>query len=186
MSSTDLQVHCHEFAGGRPALAFSLEHLEQAVDKFGTELAGEFPHKPHPTMRNAKLPVYGLAYSGFVKNLKLSLQNGSPQLSFRLLATVHPYPEPSRVIATYDVTIQQPLNVFLSYSETARELRWTSQTTPLATVHPELAEDATAILSTLDVPAPFVDTYKRDVEAIVLWATSSSVVNLVVERWFRG
>ena len=64
MSSTDLQVHFHSFAGGRPALAFSLSHLEGAVSQFGKALSGVFPDSPHTMMRNSKLPVYDLAYSG--------------------------------------------------------------------------------------------------------------------------
>ncbi|MDE0334056.1 MAG: hypothetical protein OXI64_03790 [Defluviicoccus sp.] len=180
MSLTDLQVHCHNFAAGRPALAFSLEQLELAVDAFGSALAGNFPHGPHPTMRNAKLPVYELAYSVFVNNLKLSIENGSPKLCFALLATVHPYRNPSKVIATYNVKIKYPLDVFLSYSQTTRQLRWTSRENPFATVYPEFMNDAEDILRGLQVPEPVLDKYKHDVEAIVLWATSSSIVNLVV------
>ena len=180
MSSTDLQVHCHEFAEGRPALAFSLEHIKRAVNTFGSTLAGKFPHNPHYLMRNARLPVYSLAYSGFVKKLQLRIKNGSPQLWVELLATVHPYREPSKVIVTYEITIDDPVDVFLSYSEVTRELRWASRSSPLATVHSTFSDNAKDILRELGVSEPVLDNYKRDVEVVVLWTTSSSVVQLVV------
>lgn len=180
MSSTDLQVDCHAFAGGRPALALSLEHIKGSVDAFGSALAGDFADNPHSSMRNARLPVCGLAYSGFVNQLNLNLKHGSPQLWIELRATVHLHRKPSKVIATYKITIEEPLDVFLSYSEPIRELRWASGSSPLVTVHPEFTEEADAILRELNVPDPIFDNYKRDVETIVIWTTSSSVVQLVV------
>ncbi|MDD9996687.1 MAG: hypothetical protein OXQ89_02975 [Rhodospirillaceae bacterium] len=180
MSSTDLQVHCHDFAGGRPALAFSIEHIQRAIDAFGKALAGRFPDKPNPVMRDVRLPVYDLAYSVFLKELNLSIRDGSPQLWIKLLATVHPYENPSRVIATYEITIDKPFEVFLSYSETTRKLRWASQAIPLATVRPEFTENAEDILRKLNVPKPVLDNYERKVEAVILWTSSSSAVQLVV------
>ena len=180
MSSTDLQVHFHNFAGGRPALAFSLSHLERAVAQFGEALAGVFPGSPHTMMKNAKLPVYDLAYSGFVRLLKLDLTSVVPQLKAELVATVHPYGDPSRVIATYNVTLDRPLDVFLSYSEVTRELRWASRTSPLANVSPSFTPDAEQILQDLNVPEPVLDTYERKVEATIVWNTANTFVQLVL------
>ena len=181
MSSTDLQVHFHSFAGGRPALAFSLEHLEAVTSQFGQRLAGVYPHSPHVMMRNARLPVYDLAYSGFVRDLKLDLTNGTPQLDAKLVATVHPYGDPSKVIAKYDVTLDRPLDVFLSYSEASRELRWASRTSPPANVAPRFTNDAEEILRNLtDVPEPVLNSYERKVEATIVWNTSNTFVQLIL------
>jgi len=178
--STDLQVQCHRFAGGRPALAFSLTHLEEIISKMGTVLAGAFPDKPHPTMADAKLPVYDLAYSGFVKILKLDLRNGPPLLEAALTATVHPFGDPSRIIATYEVTLDRPLDVFLQYSAATRELRWASKTSPLANVAPSFAADAEQILTDLNVQEPVLETYERKVEATIVWNTSNTFIQLVL------
>lgn len=179
--STDLQVQCHLFAGGRPALAFSLEHLEMAVLEYGTVLAGTYPDNPHPLMRNTKLPVYNLAYSGFVRTLELDLSGGTPTLAAALVATVHPFNEPTQVIATYEVTLDRPLDVYLDYSESSRELRWAPRTSPLANVVPRLMPDAQQILERLGVPPPVLDTYERKVEGIIIWSTSNTFVQLVID-----
>ncbi len=178
--TTDLQVHCHQFAAGRPALAFALDHLEAVISAFGKKLAGSFPGIPHSTMGNAKLPVYGLAYSGFVHALKLNLTNGHPTLEAELIATVHPYDEPAKVIATYIVTLDRPLEVFLSYSRATRELRWAAQTSPLANVSPQLTPNAESILQGLGVPEPVLDTYERKVETQIIWNTANTFVQLVL------
>lgn len=180
MSSTDLQVQFHNFAGGRPALAFSLERLEEAISQMGSVLAGSFPGKPHSMMRNAKLPVYDLAYSGFVRVLKLDHTGGTPRLEADLIATVHPYGDPSRVIATYEVSLDQPLDLYLAYSEASRELRWASKTSPLANVAPNFMPDAEQILQDLHVPEPVLDTYERKVETTIVWNTSNTFVQLVL------
>ena len=181
MSSTDLQVQFHNFAGGRPAISFSLSHLEQAVLQFGEALAGNFPDNPHTMMRDIKLPLYDLAYSGFVKTLVIDLSGGAPKLRAELVATVHPFGQPSQVIATYEVTLDQPVDVFLSYSEATRELRWASKTSPLANVAPSFTADAEQILQRLNLPEPVLDTFERKVETIIVWSTSSSFVQLVVD-----
>lgn len=180
MTSTDLQVHCHEFAGGRPALAFSIEHLEKAILQFGTALAGTYPDIPHPNMANAKLPVFNLAYSGFVRTLQLDLLGGVPLLSAALVATVHPFGHPEQVIASYEVTLDRPLDVFLAYSEATRELRWASSTSPLANVAPSFTPEAEQILQGLGLPEPVLDTYERKVETTIIWNTSNTFVQLVI------
>ena len=83
MPTTDLQEHCYRFAGGRVALAFSLRLLEDVVAKLGTELKGSFPDNPHVMMGNAKLPLYDLAYSAFIRTLSLDLSGGSARLFAR-------------------------------------------------------------------------------------------------------
>ncbi len=180
MSSTDLQVHCHKFAGGQPALAFSLKHIKRIIETFSRTLAGKYPDNPHPMMCNAKLPIYGLAYSGFVKDLNLNINGGYPQLSINLLVTVHPYKNPSKVIATYKVTNSAPIDVFLTYSEKTGKLRWAPRTSPLATVQPKITAEAETILHKLNVPKPVLLTYQHEVQTVILRTTSSSFVPLVV------
>ncbi|WP_298974327.1 hypothetical protein [uncultured Roseobacter sp.] len=180
MSATDLQYHFHNFAGGRPALAFSRTRLEEVIAQMGNVLAGVFPDAPHSMMRNAKLPVYDLAYSGFVRVLRLDLTSGTPTLESELTATVHPYGDPSRVIATYDVSLGRPLDLYMAYSEASRELRWASTTSPLANVSPSFTADAEMILKDLGVPEPVLDTYERKVETTIVWNTSNTFVPLVL------
>jgi hypothetical protein len=181
MPTTDLQIQCHEFAAGRPALAFLFEHLVRQVDAFGEELWGQYPDAPHPFMRNAKLPLYGLAYSGFVTILKLDRTNEQPTLEVALTATVHPFGEPARVIATYEVTLDAPLDIFLDYSQATRDLRWAPRTSPIANITPRMEPDAEIILESLGVPAPVLDTYQRKVEEVIVWSTSNNFVQLVFD-----
>ena len=131
-------------------------------------------------MRNAKLPVYDLAYSAFVRLLKLNLTTRTPQLEAKLVATVHPYGHPSRVIAEYEVTLDRPLDVFLSYSEATRQLRWASRTSPLANVVPSFTHDAEQVLQSLKLPEPVLDTYERKVEARIVWNTSNTFIQLLL------
>lgn len=181
MSSTDLQVQFHDFAGGRPALALSVSCLEKVVSNFGQSLAGNYPDRPSAMMRNIKMPVFNLAYSGFLRVLKLDLGNGRRELFAELIATVHPYDDPAKVIATYEVTFDAPLEVDLSYSQSSRELRWASKTVPFAKVNPKLSSDAERILKELQVTEPVLETYGRTVESAIVWNTSSTFAQLVLD-----
>lgn len=180
MTTTDLQVQFHNFAGGRPAIGIALSRLEEMISDFGNQLSGRFPDRPHTFMKNAKLPIYKLAYSGFIDDLSLDLSGHKPKLNVEMRATVHPFSSPSRVIAEYNISLGQPIEVFLSYSQPSQELRWASRVSPLASVKPKFTNDAESILLDLGVSDPVLETYEHKVETPIVWNTAQNFVQTVL------
>lgn len=180
MQTTDLQVELHSFAAGSPAFAFSIAALHQAVSHYAKSLSGKYPDEPHPLMANAPLPLYGLAYSCFIDELRLAFTGEDVQLYSMLKATVHPFGRPRDVIAYYAVILENPLDVHLEYEEPSRTLRWACRTSPRAKVFPAFTPDAETILASLQFEEPLLETYERSVERAIIWNTSNTFVQLVL------
>lgn len=181
MTATDLQFNLFHFAAGRPAIAISKDAIIRAVTALRQQLQGVYPDQPAAFMRNAKLPVYNLAYSVFIDRMELIFLGDTPLLDVALRATIHPYNDIPAVIATYAVTLNNPVPLRPSYASSTRNFRWIASSTPTPQISPSMSPNAEQILRAMTVPEPVLDTFERKVETPILWNTSNTFVQLVLD-----
>src|SRR5215217_4235362 len=95
---SDLHAKFIRFAHGMPAIAISWGQIQQEVALLARRLRGQPPTKPSPLMENMPMPVYGLAYSVFVRRLSIAPKANACEMDVEVLVTVHLEKHPELII----------------------------------------------------------------------------------------
>ncbi|QOF72860.1 hypothetical protein IG197_07310 [Aminobacter sp. SR38] len=180
MTISDLHSRFINFAKGMPAIAFSRLQLVREIQAIQGKLEGVFPDQPAVGMGDIPLPVYGLAYSAFLSDLKVKMGFGYVELDARIEATIHLRGNPSEIIRTYEVTTSQPIRLVLDYDFASRKLFWREQGGADTNMVGAWGPDAVAVLAKTALPAPQQDGFLQEVELPSIWTTKNMFINLLI------
>lgn len=181
MSISDLQYRFITFAKGMPAIAFSNDQMDRELKQIVEKLKGQFPDHPATSTADIPMPTYNLAFSVFLKDLKVELFSGYAKLSAELIATVHRRGRPDEVIREYRVDTVDPIKIVFDYDAVNRELYWRQDGVAVPKITPSWNANADAVLAQTTIPDPKKDTYLAEVETPILWSTRNTFVALLID-----
>ncbi len=169
------------FAKGMPAFAISWSQVMRDVARIEKALGGIEPDQPAISMKNIPMPLYRLAFSGFVHKLTLTPSASSADLGVELIANVHPLGRPELVIREYKIVTISPTPMVLDYLSASGEVYWRLQGLQQPDITPNWGPDYIKNLGMTSIPAPQDQNYLDEVERTIFWLTGSSFINLVAQ-----
>lgn len=181
MSISELQHRFISFAKGMPAIAFSNDQIDRELKLIVTKLKGQYPDQPATSTSNIPMPVYDLAFSTFLNDLKVKLYPGYAELGATLVATVHRRGRPDGVIREYKVETVDPIKIVFDYDAINREIYWRQDGVAIPKITPSWGIDADVVLAQTIIPDPKKDTYLAEVETPILWSTRNTFVALLID-----
>ncbi|EGF89578.1 hypothetical protein ABI_39950 [Asticcacaulis biprosthecium C19] len=163
-----------------PAIAFSHLQIDRELKSVVSRLGGRYPDQPSAAMADVPLPVYGLAFSSFLKTLDVKLSAGYAELTATLVATIHRLGRPAEIIREYRVETIDPIRIVFDYDAISRELYWRQDGAGFPKVTPSWGTDADAVLANTTLPDPQKDSYLAEVESPIIWSTRNTFVELLI------
>ena len=164
-----------------PAIAFSNDQIDRELKQIVSKLQGQYPDQPATATANIPMPVYDLAFSTFLNDLRVKLHPGYAELEATIVATVHRRGRPDGVIREYKVETVDPIKIVFDYDAINRELYWRQDGVAVPKITPSWGADADAVLAQTIIPDPKKDTYLAEVETPILWSTRNTFVALLID-----